>query len=85
MMGQVCSVCSSEREPDFPVENADHGPGSTVTELYHVMEPRGTDHLFGIKRKTTQLSNEIVPPGKSVNQMFQKSKLMRNIETSEHG
>ena len=82
-MGVVCSVCSSEREADFPSEYAEHGAGPTVGELYHVMEPNGTDHLFGIKRNVSQTPAMTMPIGKPINKMFDGSKLITQNKPSQ--
>ena len=78
-MGIVCSACSSDREADIPTEYAEHGPGRTVGELYHVMEPEGTDHLFGIKRDVTKTPVVTTPAGKSLEKMFSGSHMITDI------
>ena len=75
-MGTNCSVCSGEREADFPMEYPEHGPGKTVGELYPVLEPGGTGHMFGFKRNSDKLSDTIVPLGKSAPVMFSGSDLL---------
>lgn len=58
------------------MEYPEHGPGKTVGELYHVLEPGGTGHMFGFKRNSDKLSDTIVPLGKSAPVMFSGSDLL---------